>query len=65
MIYSSDRHNYVLNLLKKHIENRGYDYKQILAITGLLFLSMIPLHKENQNNQIMFYLKAVEILNEI
>lgn len=65
MIYSSDRHNDVLNLLKKYIENRGYDYKQILVITGLLFLSMIPLHKENQNNQIMFYLKAVEILNEI
>lgn len=65
IIYSSERHNDVLNLLKQQVENRGYDYKQILVITGLLFLSMIPLHKENQNNQIMFYLKAVEILNNL
>lgn len=65
IMYCSDKHNDVLNLFKNYVKERGYDYEQILVITGILFLSMIPLHKENLNNQIMFYLKAIEIFNEL
>ncbi|MDF2535124.1 MAG: hypothetical protein K0R18_1283, partial [Bacillales bacterium] len=41
------------------------DYETITVITGLLFLSMIPLHKENFANQKMFYFKAIELLNKV
>ena len=43
----------------------GYNPQDIKFIEGLLFLSMIPLHKENFNRQKMFYLRAVELLNSI
>ena len=38
--------------------------KEIKFIEGLLFLSMIPLHKDNFNRQKMFYIRALELLNE-
>lgn len=43
----------------------GYNSKDIKFIEGLLFLSMIPLHKDNFNRQKMFYLRAVELLNSV
>ncbi len=42
----------------------NYDLSQIKFIEGLLFLSMIPIHKENFQRQIVFFCKAIEILNE-
>lgn len=49
------------NLVTKY----GYNPKDIKFIEGLLFLSMIPLHKENFNRQKMFYLKSIELLNSV
>lgn len=43
----------------------GYNPRDIKFIEGLLFLSMIPLHKDNFNRQKMFYIKAVELLNSV
>lgn len=43
----------------------GYNPRDIKFIEGLLFLSMIPLHKDNFNRQKMFYLRAVELLNNV
>jgi NDP-sugar pyrophosphorylase family protein len=42
----------------------AFDEKEIKLLTGLLFLTMIPLHSENPNNQKMQFIKAVEFLNE-
>lgn len=42
----------------------GFNINEIKFIEGLLFLSMIPLHKDNFNRQKIFYLKAIELLNE-
>ena len=44
-------------------DNNNYDLSEIKFIEGLLFLSMIPLHKENFKRQLVFFCKAVEILN--
>jgi dTDP-glucose pyrophosphorylase len=41
-----------------------YNEDEIQLLTGLLFLSMIPLHSENINNQKMQFIKAVELLNK-
>ncbi len=43
----------------------GFDIKQIKLIEALLFLSMIPLHKDNIERQKIFYLKAVEKFNDL
>lgn len=48
---------------KYSIEN-GFDVQEIKFIEGLLFLSMIPLHKDNFDRQKVFYLKAIELLND-
>lgn len=49
---------------KLTVENH-FDVNEIKFIEGLLFLTMIPLHKDNLNRQKMFYLRAVELLNEV
>lgn len=48
---------------KCSIEN-GFNVQEIKFIEGLLFLSMIPLHKDNFDRQKVFYLKAIELLND-
>jgi NDP-sugar pyrophosphorylase family protein len=65
IMYDNPRHNKINKMFKSYIEEYNYDYKQIMIMTGLLFLSMIPLHKNKFNNQKMFYLTAIEIFNEI
>lgn len=65
MLYDTQRHLDIEKLFKKYIEKFNYNYEQIMVITGLLFLSLIPLHKENFNNQKMFYLISMQIFNEI
>lgn len=65
LLYESDKHEQVESLFYENLEKYGYDKKQILVITALLFLSMIPLHSENLNHQKMFYLIGVELLNKI
>lgn len=52
------------NLFDKLAVKNGFDVKEIKFIEGLLFLTMIPLHKDDFNRQKMFYLKAIELLNE-
>lgn len=43
---------------------KDYNIKEINLLTGLLFLTMIPLHSDNPKNQKMQFIKAVEFLNE-
>lgn len=65
MMYDNPRHIEIENMFKEHLEKAGYNYEHVLFLTGMLFLSMIPLHSENLNNQKMFYFKAIEIFNKI
>ena len=43
----------------------GYNLDEIKLIEALLFTSMIPLHKDNIQRQKVFYLIAVEKINNI
>ena len=43
----------------------GFDVLEIKFIEGLLFLSMIPLHGDNPQRQTVFYLKSLELLNDV
>lgn len=65
IMYDSEaKHNALETLFKEFIEKNKFNHEEINVITGLLFLSMIPLHKENFENQKMFYFKAIEMLNK-
>lgn len=66
IMYDSEiKHNALESLFTEYIKSQGFSYEEITVITGLLFLSMIPLHKENFENQKMFYFKAIETLNKV
>ena len=65
ILYTSSRHDELENLFQEYIKKYEYEYEQIIVITALLFLSMIPLHSENTNNQKMFYLIAIQLFNKV
>lgn len=41
-----------------------YDINQIKLIEGLLFISMIALHSDSENRQLVMFAKAIELLND-
>ncbi|UWD34199.1 phosphotransferase [Mesomycoplasma molare] len=56
----------IMNHFKKNmIEKFNISFDNIRLIEGLLFLTMIPLHKESLIHQKIFYLKSLEIFNEL
>lgn len=46
------------------IISRNYDINKIKFIEGLLFISMIPLHRDNLNRQTAMFARSIQILNE-
>lgn len=52
----------VQKLFDLFLQGNNFDKKEIDLITGILFLSMIPLHKENEKNQVVQFAIASEIL---
>ena len=50
-------------IFDKYLTLNGFNIQEIKFIEGLLFLSMIPLHKDNFDRQKVFYLKSIELLN--
>lgn len=61
-IFNGDSNKKVSGYIHYFIEVLDNDVDDIEFITGLLFLTMIPLHSENKNNQKMQFVKACEIL---
>lgn len=49
----------------KQIRHMGYSVNDIKFIEGLIFLTMIPLHKESFEHQLLFYVLALEKLDSI
>lgn len=49
----------------KLTEKFGYKLFEIKLIEALLFMSMIPLHKDSIERQKIFYLKAIKKINEL
>lgn len=43
----------------------GYDLEEIKLIEGLLFVTMLPMHKENEEHCLMFAIRGLEILSEV
>ena len=64
-ILSTKDYSILTKQFEKLVKKNGFINEEIQFIEGLLFLSMIPLHKDNLERQIMFFLKAVQLLNEV
>lgn len=62
-LFNADREA-VKAYFDKRLE-KVYDINQIKFIEGLLFLSMVSLHKDSHHRQLLMYLKAIELLNEV
>lgn len=58
---------YDVNDATDYFDNRvrclGYNVSDIKFIEGLLFLTMIPLHKESIEHQLLFYITAIQKLS--
>jgi NDP-sugar pyrophosphorylase family protein len=55
IMYDSElKHKALEVLFKEQVEKAGYDYDEIMVITGLLFLSMIPLHKKEPRGSFFY-----------
>ena len=63
-ILTSSDYSILEKVFDKYTVKNGFDIQEIKFIEGLLFLSMIPLHKDNFERQKVFYLKAIELLND-
>lgn len=62
-ILTTNNYKMLEGVFDNYTKENGFNVKEIKFIEGLLFLSMIPLHKDNLNRQKCFYLRAIELLN--
>ena len=64
-IFAAPEYGVLEDIFDKLADKNGYNPRDIEFIEGLLFLSMIPLHKDNFNRQKMFFIRAIELLNNV
>ena len=64
-IYAHENAKEIALLFDEMIISSGYKLNEIKFIEGLLFISMLPLHKDKPNRQKVMYLQGIKLLNEI
>lgn len=64
-ILAENDYSKLQNAFDNLVVENGFDLTEIKFIEVLLFLSMVPLHKDDLKRQKVFYLKAVKLLNEV
>jgi hypothetical protein len=47
------------------VVDEGYNLREIRLIEGLLFVSMLPYHKDHPSRQQMLYVTGLKLLNEV
>ena len=63
-IYFDDTLSEVQTAFDNLIIKNGIDLNQIMLIEGLLFVSLVPLHKDDFDRQLMLYLTGIHTLNK-
>ncbi len=61
----SENYDAICKYFDELIVANGYKKEEIMFIEGLLFISMVPLHKENFKRQLAMFLNGIIILNEV
>ncbi|MDQ3651419.1 MAG: sugar phosphate nucleotidyltransferase [Acidobacteriota bacterium] len=64
-IYIDGRPQIVAAEFDRMLSAIGYNLDEIRFIEGLLFVSMVPLHKGNRQRQQLLYLTGLSLLNEV
>jgi dTDP-glucose pyrophosphorylase len=64
-LYNNQSSEALAQYLDKKLEDAGYKILEIKLIEALLFLSMLPLHKEKPHRQKAMYLQGTILLNEV
>lgn len=64
-ICTTELHEELSTFFDNMLQESGYEIRHIIAIEALLFLSMIPLHKDKPKRQIMMYLRAIQLFNDL
>ncbi|MBN1894313.1 hypothetical protein JW906_07445 [bacterium] len=64
-IYTNHTQLAVGEALDRMLVEMNYDLKEIQFIEGLLFVSMLPLHREDSRRQKMLFLTGLSLLNEV
>lgn len=54
-----------VEIFKQKLEENGYHYRLVRILELSLFLSMLPLHMDNQRKVLGFLLNAIKILEEL
>ena len=62
-IYNIDDSTFIDNIFTEFLEKNNFNKSEILFITAMQFLTMIPLHSENEHHQIMMFIKFIELMN--
>ena len=62
-IFEDKKNKYLEEYLDHCIMKNGYDLNEIKHIEGLLFLSMIPYHRDHFERQQIMYAKCIQILS--
>jgi hypothetical protein len=60
-----DNDGWVRRLTASLAEQLNYDLNDLLVLEAMLFLSMLPLHSEDEARQKALYLTGTKILNEV
>jgi hypothetical protein len=63
-VYKPKNYQNICEKLDSHIKTR-WELNQIKLIEGLLFISMLPLHKDNFERQLALYSVGIQRLNEV
>ena len=61
-LYSGKDHRRLETYFDQKLAER-FDVDQIRLIEGLLFISMLPYHSNDQNRQLIMFARALELLN--
>lgn len=64
LMYDNEQHNEIEKMFNEYIIDNGYNLEHIKFLTGLLFLTAIPFH-DDENQKLMLYFTAVKIFNEV
>lgn len=64
-IVESESYETLVVFFDSLMQKCGYNAREIMLIEGLLFVSMVPLHKENPQRQLAMYLNGIMTLNQV
>ncbi|MCZ6673475.1 MAG: hypothetical protein O7C75_11125, partial [Verrucomicrobia bacterium] len=64
-IYRNDKTKHIGDTFDRLLELEGFKLDEVKFLEGILFLSMVPLHKDQPNRQLMMYLTGLKLLNEL